>query len=62
MGDSYREELKKSQKSGHRARTETRTGRSPAATESRLQAIKREQSRKTFRARAKEKAVQARLM
>ena len=58
MGDSYREELK---------RTKKRSGFGPRdhgnreASEARSKAIKREQSLQTLRARAREKATQGRL-
>ncbi len=56
MGDSYREELKK-----HRSGS-PRSGGDTSAADARSKAIKRESSRKTLRARAKEAAVQGRLL
>ena len=60
MGDSYRDEIKKTQKR-HRTGFPTRSSRDSEASEARSKAIQREQSRKTFRARAKEKAIQTRM-
>ncbi len=60
MGDSYREEIKKNQ-GQFRGPGPARPDRDKKASDARSKAIQREQSRKTLRSRAKEKAIQGRL-
>jgi len=62
MGVSYREELKKSQKAAKRKGFQARDHRGGTEAAARSQAIQREQSRKAVHLRAKEKAIQGRLI
>jgi len=62
MGVVYRDELKKAAKKAKRSGYPSRDSRSGKAAAARSEAIKREQSRKAVHLRAKEKAIQVRLL
>jgi len=62
MGVSYREELRKTQKAEKRKRFPSRDHRGGTEAAARSKAIQREQGRQAVHLRAKEKAIQGRLL